>query len=934
MAKRNSRKSIDIEGAKVHNLKNVSLSIPQGEFVVITGLSGSGKSSLAFDTLFAEGQRRYVESLSSYARQFLGRISKPNVDNISGIAPSIAIEQKVSSRNPRSTVGTSTEIYDYLKLLFARVGHIFSPVSGEEVTSDNVESIAAYIASFKEGARIVVTSPVKVPQGQSLVEYITLLVEDGYDRFYIDSKVEYIEDIMARIDSYKPQELFSLIDRMKYSQSEDGIMRLDDALAAGLALGDGNIRVEITTDQGCVVRDFSSLLELDGISFEQPTEHLFSFNNPFGACPECQGSGNVIGIDEDLVVPDKGKSLYEDGIACWRGDTMKRWKEQVINSVSRSNFPIHRPYYKLSEKERSDLWGGTPYFEGIDQFFAALNREKYKIQYRVLISRYTGKRRCPLCEGGRLRKEATYIKVGGYTIVELAQMSVGRLLPIIKGMSLEERDQKIAERVLIEITSRLEAMQKVGLGYISLSRLASTLSGGESQRMNLATSLGSTLVGAMYVLDEPSIGLHPRDTHMLIDVLKHLRDIGNSVIVVEHDQDIMMAADQIIDIGPLAGEHGGEVVFQGDIEAMKSSKKSLTADYLLGRKAIERPSSYRLVKDKIILKGAKLNNLKSIDVEFPLGMLCCVTGVSGSGKSSLVRGVLHTALHNHLNFIKSNGSSYDELSGDLKRLGSVELVDQNPIGRSSRSNPVTYIKAYDEIRKLFSEQQYAKMQGFTPSHFSFNIAGGRCEECEGEGIIHVSMQFMADVEMTCERCGGRRFKDEILDVKYRGMSIDEILQMPIDKAIEFFKGEKSNAGAKIVDKLSTLSRVGLGYVRLGQSSSTLSGGESQRVKLASFLTKENSSEKILFIFDEPTTGLHFHDIKKLLIAFESLIQRGHSIIVIEHNMDVIAASDYVIDIGPEGGDEGGEVVFCGTPQELANSQKGYTSISLKDKFRD
>ncbi len=928
------KETIDIEGAKVHNLKNVTLSIPQGEFTVITGLSGSGKSSLAFDTLFAEGQRRYVESLSSYARQFLGRIAKPNVDNIRGIAPSIAIEQKVSSRNPRSTVGTTTEVYDYLKLLFARIGRIYSPISGNEVVADTLESISEYAIELGEGSRLVVTAPFVVAEGASPLEHVTNILENGYDRFYIDSSVVYIEEVVPTIEEYMAKaELQILIDRMRVDSSEDGKMRLDDAISQALVLGEGRMQLEANTKDGNhIIREFSQALEADGMSFEAPSEHLFSFNNPFGACPQCQGYGKVTGIDEDLVVPDKDKSLFEDGIACWRGDTMKWWKEQVIDSAAASGFPIHRPYYKLSSKERKELWGGTRHFKGIDQFFDSLNKEKYKIQYRVLISRYTGKRTCPMCEGGRLRPEASYIKVGGYRIMELTNLSIERLIPIIEKLDITPREYKIAERIIAEILARLQSLFNVGLSYLTLSRLSSSLSGGESQRVNLATSLSSSLVGAMYVLDEPSIGLHPRDSQLLIGVLKSLRDVGNTVIVVEHDEEIMLSADHIVDIGPLAGEHGGEVVFEGSPKSLKKAKNSLTADYLLGRKSIPRPQKYRSVKDKIEIKGARLNNLQRVDVAFPLGMLCSVTGVSGSGKSSLVRGVLYPALYNHFNLVKSGSTNYDELSGDINRIKGVEMVDQNPIGRSSRSNPVTYIKAYDDIRKLFSEQPYAKMNSFTPSHFSFNIAGGRCDECEGEGIIRVSMQFMADVEMTCESCGGRRFKDDILEVKYKGHSIDDILSLSVSEAIAFFEKGGSLLERKIVDRLKTLEAVGLGYVRLGQSSSTLSGGESQRVKLAYFLTKEAGSSNMLFIFDEPTTGLHFHDINKLLDSFNALIAKGHSVIVIEHNMDVIAASDYVIDLGPEGGEKGGEIVFCGTPKELSECKKGYTANFLAKNF--
>ncbi len=931
-------KVIRIRGARVHNLKNISLDIPTNKLVVITGVSGSGKSSLAFDTLFAEGQRRYVESLSSYARQFLGRIDKPDVDSIEGIAPAIAVEQKVTGRNPRSTVGTTTEIYDYLKLLFARIGRIYSPISGQEIKHYESTDVVRIIEERPHKGKIAVVAPVTLDEGQSLIEKITLLVGDGYERYLCKGIICDIAAVMGDIDNVAPEELGVVIDRIDLTGwDEQTAARLNDSVEMAMNMSDGKVIIA-TLDAKEKVKGkeiFSRTIENEeGVEYIIPTEHLFSFNSPLGACPVCEGYGKTVGIDENLVVPNKNRSVFDNAIACWNGDSMKRWKEKVINTAEASGFPIHRPYNKLTEVERNMLWKGCRFFRGIDAFFAMLEREKYKIQYRALISRYTGKCTCPACGGGRLRKEAEYVKIDGHTITELVRMSASELKKTLESLTLTETERTIAARLLVEITSRLGYLEEVGLGYLTIDRLSNTLSGGESQRINLATSLGSALVGSMYILDEPSIGLHPRDTRKLIGVLKRLRDLGNTVIVVEHDSEIMNAADWIIDIGPLAGVEGGEVVFEGDASMLKSaSDKSLTAAYLTSRMSIEIPSKPRKWNKYIELKGVRENNLKGIDVKIPLGVMTAVTGVSGSGKSSLIKGVLHPLLSRHFNQTGAIPSTYDHFGGDIKMLSGVEAVDQNPIGRSSRSNPVTYIKAYDEIRKLFSQQPAAKIAGLTPSSFSFNIAGGRCEECQGEGVIKVEMQFMADIEMVCEECGGRRFKDEVLAVKYRDKSIDMILDMSVLEAIEFFDSDKKEPLCrKIVEKLRTLEAVGLGYVRLGQSSSTLSGGESQRVKLASFLLKENSSGSIMFIFDEPTTGLHAHDISRLLKAFNALIDKGHTVVVVEHNMDVICSADHVIDLGPEGGDGGGEVVACGTPSEVAASGKGYTSKFIAERL--
>ncbi len=937
---------ISIRGARVHNLKGVNVDIPHEKLVVVTGLSGSGKSSLAFDTIFAEGQRRYVESLSAYARQFLGRVSKPDVDQIAGIAPAIAIEQRVNSRNPRSTVGTTTEIYDYLKLLFARVGHTYSPVSGEEVTSDSVDDVVNYMLGLVDGERIVITAPLTCG-GVGLVEAMLELMSMGVQWLRVGGEQLTIEEFMPRIgDNTQSESILVVFDRVKIVHDEelsdlDLRRRLADSVSRAYEYSSGICSVvSMATGEQ---RDFSSRFERDGITFEEPTEHLFSFNNPLGACPKCEGYGRVIGIDEDLVVPDKSRTIYDNAIACWRGETMRRWRDELVANAYKFEFPIHVPYYELTRAERQLLWKGNQYFEGLNDFFAYLESERRKIQYRVLKARYTGKTICPECGGGRLRREAMYVKVGGYTISDLTSISIDEAYEIVDNLELDDFVAQSAARLIVEISNRLLYLKDVGLGYLTLNRLSSTLSGGESQRINLATSLGSNLTGSLYILDEPSIGLHPRDTQRLIGVLKQLRDIGNTVIVVEHEEEMMSAADHIVDVGPQAGYLGGEIVFSGTYDELLRCEGSLTADYLTGRRCIEPPKSLRSSFGEIVVRGARENNLCSVDATFPLGVMTCVTGVSGSGKSTLVRGILYPALRRQLMGAGSKAGDFDGLEGDVDMLVAVEMVDQSPIGRSSRSNPVTYIKAYDEIRKLFADLQYSKQMGLSASSFSFNIAGGRCEECQGEGVIKVSMQFMADVELECEACKGRRFKSEVLDARYRGKTICEVLDMTVDAAIEFFGEEANNSTAqRVVDRIKTLQSVGLGYIKLGQSSSTLSGGEAQRVKLASFLGKDSgvvgrarqSSERIMFIFDEPTTGLHFHDISKLLKAFDALIERGHTIVVVEHNMDVIKCADYVIDLGPEAGDRGGKVVFEGSSVELSKVKESYTGQFLAARYKE
>lgn len=920
-------KSIYIKGARVHNLKNIEVEIPHEKLVVVTGLSGSGKSTLAFDTIFAEGQRRYVESLSAYARQFLGKISKPDVDIITGIAPAIAIEQKVNTRNPRSTVGTTTEIYDYLKLLYARIGHTFSPVSGQEVRCYSVDDVAAYIQQQGEGGRVVIAAPLTLGRGQGIIEKLTLLLPDGLMRVWTKGETRLIEDILPQVDEKtRAEEILVVIDRARIAADDDTQTRMRDSVARAFSYGEGICTV--ITDKGAT--EFSSRFEADGIQFEHPSEHLFSFNNPLGACPRCEGYGKVIGIDEDLVIPDKSKTIYEDAVACWRGETMRKWKEQLVENAYKFDFPIHTPFHELTQEQKRMLWRGNEYFHGLDDFFAYIDSERRKIQFRVMKARYTGKTTCPECGGSRLRREALYVKVGGKTVADLVVMPVDELIAFFAGLELDGHDTKTAARILVEIRNRLQYLADVGLGYLTLDRLSSTLSGGESQRINLSTSLGSNLTGSLYILDEPSIGLHPRDTNRLIKVLQQLRDLGNTVIVVEHEEEVIRAADYIVDIGPKAGYNGGEVVFSGTLPQLLKSRKSLTADYLTGRRAIAPPATERGWSNSILIQGARENNLRNIDVRIPLGVMTCITGVSGSGKSSLAKGILYPALRRLLFDTGVKPGDFDGIGGDVQLLRSVEMIDQNPIGKSSRSNPVTYIKAYDEIRKLFADQPYAQHTGLGASSFSFNIAGGRCEECQGEGVIKVSMQFMADVELVCEACGGKRFRDEILEVKYRGKSIYDVLEMTVDDAIAFFGEDKKDPTCKrIVERLKPLQDVGLGYIKLGQSSSTLSGGESQRVKLASFLTKDSAQGGVMFIFDEPTTGLHFHDINKLLAAFNALIERGHTIVIVEHNMDVIKCADWVVDLGPEAGTGGGRVVFEGTPRNLEQCPASYTGKYLR-----
>lgn len=924
---------ITIKGARVHNLKNIDLTINRNKLIVISGLSGSGKSSLAFDTLYAEGQRRYVESLSSYARQFLGRIDKPEVDFIKGIPPAIAIEQKVNTRNPRSTVGTSTEIYDYMKLLFARVGKTISPVSGKEVKQHQVSDVTNFILSFAENTRFMIGSPLKIAKGRTLIQEAELLLQQGFTRLEINGEIRRIDDLLKEEKETLPADAVCniVIDRAAVVNDEDNLSRIADSVQTAFFEGHGECLVKVYDGNEIKEEHFSNLFEADGIQFEEPSVHMFSFNNPLGACPKCEGYGKVIGIDEDLVIPNKSLSVYQDAVACWKGEKMKEWKDELVDAAHRFDFPIHKPYYELSQEQKNLLWTGNKYFGGIDGFFRMLEENTYKIQYRVMLSRYRGKTNCPECRGTRLKKEASYVKVAGKSIQDLVLLPINELAPFFKELKLSDYEEQVAKRILIEINNRLDFLNDVGLGYLSLNRLSSSLSGGESQRINLATSLGSSLVGSMYILDEPSIGLHSRDTERLIRVLRKLQKLGNTVIVVEHDEEIIRASDEIIDIGPLAGRLGGEVVFHGTHDQLEASKESLTAKYLTGREKIDIPASRRKWNNYIEITGARENNLKNVDVKFPLNTLCVVTGVSGSGKSSLVTKVLYPALAKMFGGFSEKTGEHDQIKGDINLITSIEYVDQNPIGKSSRSNPVTYLKVYDEIRKLFSEQQLAKINGFKPSHFSFNMEGGRCEECQGEGEITVEMQFMADVHLICESCKGKRFRDEILEVTYEGKNIFDILDLTVNDAIDFFNSHKNTSAKKIAKQLKPLQDVGLGYVKLGQSSSTLSGGESQRIKLASYLAREKGSPS-LFIFDEPTTGLHFHDIRKLLDSFNALISRGHSIIIIEHNLDVIKCADWVIDLGPEGGKDGGRIIYEGKPEGLVKNEVSYTGAALKEKL--
>lgn len=917
---------IIIKNAKVNNLKSLSVAIPRNQFVVVTGLSGSGKSSLAFDTLFAEGQRMYVESLSSYARQFLGRMEKPDVEYIKGVAPAIAIQQKVSTKNPRSTVGTTTEIYDYLKLLFARVGKTFSPISGKEVKHHTVTDIVDYVLSFEEGAKVMISCPLQVGRGRKIEQELELLLQKGYTRILIDGEVYFVEDLLG--EKKVPKGNYEiLIDRATVRKDdEDNQFRIADSVQTALFEGHGDCKITVPDVE---TRSFSDRFELDGMSFELPSVNFFSFNNPYGACKRCEGFGNVLGIDRDLVIPDKELSVYEGAIAPWRGESSKQWLEPLLKKGIEFDFPIHRSYNELTEKEQELLWTGNKYFQGLNAFFEDLESKTYKIQFRVMLSRFRGRTTCPDCRGTRLRKDASYVKIEGKSITDLVLMPIEDALAFFRNLQLTEHEAKVANRLLKEITSRLEFMDQVGLGYLTLNRLTSTLSGGEYQRIKLATSLGSALVGSMYILDEPSIGLHPRDTDRLVGVLKELKNLGNTVIVVEHEEKVMKAADQIIDIGPDAGVKGGELLFQGKIEDLITSGTTYTAKYLRGEEKIFTKTGNRKWKDSITVKGARENNLKNLSVQFPLNTLTVVTGVSGSGKSTLIKKVLYPALGKMLGTVIDEGGKYDKIEGDYKRITQVEFVDQDPIGKSSRSNPVTYVKAYDAIRNLFSEQPLSKQRGYKPAFFSFNVDGGRCEACQGEGTITVEMQFMADIHLTCESCKGKRFKNEILEVKYKDKDISEVLDMTIDEALEFFKGK-----TQIINRLQPLQEVGLGYIGMGQSSNTLSGGEAQRVKLASFLGKggTKTGDHILFIFDEPTTGLHFHDISKLLHSINALIDQGHSVIIIEHNTEVIKSADWVIDLGPEGGNKGGYLTFAGTPEDLANEGENYTAKYVRESF--
>ena len=915
-------REILIKGAKLHNLKNITVGIPRNQLVVITGLSGSGKSSLAFDTLYAEGQRRYVESLSSYARQFLGKLDKPKVDNIIGIAPAIAIQQKVNTSNPRSTVGTSTEVYDYLKLLFARIGKTYSPISGQEVKKHSVTDVVDAVMRYPEGTKLLLLAPVSIPKDRTVEQVLKLLLQQGYAR------ILYKEEIIRLEEDNLPKNLdnFQLVvDRVIVRHDEDFQHRLADAVDTAFFEGKGECYIQEI--DGVVQTHFSNRFELDGITFLEPNVHLFSFNNPYGACPKCDGYGDTIGLDEELIIPNTGLSVYEKAIYPWRGETMGSYLDQLVNNAYKFDFPIHKPWFELTDKQKQLVWDGNKYFTGLTDFFKELEDKSYKIQNRVLLARYRGKTRCHECHGKRLRKEANYVKIAGKSISDLVELPIEELQIFFKELKINDYEQEVAKRLLLEINNRLQFLADVGLGYLTLNRKSNTLSGGESQRINLATSLGSSLVGSMYILDEPSIGLHPRDTERLIGVLKSLRDLGNTVIVVEHDEDIMKAADYIIDIGPEAGTHGGEVVAAGTYKELLKAD-TLTGKYLSGRLSIEVPKKRRTSPQHITLIGCRENNLKNIDVTFPLDMLTVVTGVSGSGKSTLVKKLLYPAIQKELDLGGEKIGQFTKIEGQYKHLQSVEFVDQNPIGKSSRSNPITYIKAYDDIRALFANQKLAKMRNFQSKHFSFNVDGGRCEVCKGEGEVTIEMQFMADVHLTCEACGGKRFKKEVLEVMYEGKNIDDLLNTTIDDAVAFFQKHKQT---KIAEKLKPLQDVGLGYVTLGQSSSTLSGGEAQRIKLASFLSKSDSKEKVLFIFDEPTTGLHFHDIRKLLDSLQALIEKGHSVIIIEHNTEMIKSADYVIDLGLEGGAKGGNLVATGTPEEIAKNKQSYTGKYLKLK---
>ena len=940
---------IELKGARVNNLKNVSLNIPRNKLIAITGVSGSGKSSLAFDTLYAEGQRRYVESLSAYARQFLGRMSKPECDFIKGLPPAIAIQQKVIARNPRSTVGTSTEIYEYLRLLYARIGRTYSPISGEEVKKHSAEDIVNCAAQYSEGTRFMVLAPLPMVKDRTLTKQLEIELQQGYNRIYYNNQVINISDAedmaeKGEIDS-SGKGVYLIIDRMSVSREKDAVSRLIDSTETAFYEGDGSCRLVFLPSH--ISYDFSQRFEADGMKFEEPNDNMFSFNSPLGACPTCEGFGSIIGIDEKLVIPNTSLSVADGCVQCWHGERMGEWQREFCRRAQRDNFPIFKPYYELTQDEKDQLWHGLPSEKDanitdkicIDSFFQMVKENQYKIQYRVMLSRYRGKTVCPECHGTRLKKEATWVKVGGRSITDLVEMPVSELQRWFDNLQLDSHDTEVAKRLLTEIKNRLKFLNEVGLGYLTLNRRSNTLSGGESQRINLTTSLGSSLVGSLYILDEPSIGLHSRDTDRLIKVLKELRDLGNTVIVVEHDEEIMRAADWLIDVGPDAGRLGGEIVYEGPVPEIHSEAndnenllekypRSHTIQYLTHSEAIEIPKSRRAWNRSITLSGCRMNNLKGIDVEFPLNVLCVVTGVSGSGKSSLVKGILYPALKRHFDEVCDAPGEYTSLGGDWQSIKHVEFVDQNPIGKSTRSNPATYLKAYDAIRQLYADQPLAKQLGFTPQYFSFNAEGGRCEECKGAGVITVEMQFMADLILTCEACHGQRFKHDILEVRYEGKNINDVLNMTVSEAISFFGHHNQKT---ITDRLKPLEDVGLGYIKLGQSSSTLSGGENQRVKLAYFIGQERQ-DPTLFIFDEPTTGLHFHDIKRLLHAFDALIERGHSIIVIEHNLDVVRMADHIIDLGPDGGDKGGKVVFTGTPEEIVNCKESFTGQFLKDKL--
>lgn len=928
MAERN----ILVKGARVNNLKNIDIEIPRNKLVVITGLSGSGKSSLAFDTLYAEGQRRYVESLSAYARQFLGKMAKPETDFIKGLPPAIAIEQKVNTRNPRSTVGTSTEIYDYIRLLFGRVGKTYSPVTGELVKKHTVEDVIAVARSYPEGTRMAVITPVTLPEKRRFRTQLEVLLKGGYSRLVKDGGFIDIEHLLA--DDNLPETASGydlLVDRLSVAYEGDELSRLADSVETAFFEGHDEMSLLVWGTDGLHRHDFSKRFEADGIVFREPSELMFNFNNPYGACPRCEGFGRVIGIDPNLVVPDPSLSVYDDAVMCWRGDKMSEWKRELIHLAPHIGFPIHRPYCDLTQSELDVLWHGNGRFKGIDGFFKMVEENQYKIQYRVMLARYRGKTRCPECNGSRLRKESEYVKVGGATISELVKMPVTDLKEWFAALKLDDNDKLVSSRLLVEINNRIGFLCDVGLGYLTLDRLSSTLSGGESQRINLATSLGSSLVGSLYILDEPSIGLHSRDTMKLIGVLRKLQQLGNTVVVVEHDEEIMRAADYLIDVGPEAGRHGGEIIYQGDVDKLMTATDSYTVRYLNGELSIPVPARRRKWRDYIEVTGAREHNLKNIDVKFPLGVMTVVTGVSGSGKSTLVRDILYRAMVRHLGNPCDAPGLHRALGGDLNRISAVEFVDQNPIGKSSRSNPATYLKAFDEVRRLFSEQQGAKQMGFTPGYFSFNAEGGRCEECKGEGTITIEMQFMADIVIPCEACHGQRFKSDVLEITYNGKNINDVLNMTVNQAVEFFGESNDSICRKIVRRLKPLQDVGLGYIKLGQSSSTLSGGENQRVKLAYFLAQEKP-EPTMFIFDEPTTGLHFHDINTLMDSFNRLIAQGHTVIIIEHNLDVVKCADHVIDIGPEGGELGGNIVAAGTPEEIMACDASYTGHFLKEKL--